>query len=34
MPFSNYELARNLKITVFNALFIGFPIPRFSSDKN
>lgn len=29
MPFSNYELARNLKITVFNTLFIGSPIPQF-----
>ena len=34
MPFANYELARNLEITGFNTLFIGFPIPWFPSDKN
>lgn len=34
MQFANYEMARNLEITVFTILFIGFPIPWFPDDKN
>lgn len=34
MPFANYELARNLEVTVFNTLFIEFPIPWFPNYKN
>lgn len=34
MQFANYELARNLEITIFNTVFGGFPIPWFPNNKN
>lgn len=34
MSFANYEMTSSLEITVFNTLFIWFPIPWFPNDKN